>query len=204
MILLASLFERKDRMSGKQNFRMLCFCMVIFGLTACASKEVVFETGEGSETVQTGEMLQEEDTKALIYVYVCGRVKNPGVYVLSEGDRLFQAVEMAGGPLPDSDVTKINMAQKLEDGQKIYIPSPEEAETMTETAGAEVPQGAVNINSATRELLMTLPGIGESKADAIVAYRQSHGPFGSLEALMDVPGIKEGVYEKIKDRISIN
>ena len=197
MILLASLFERKDRMSGKQNFRMLCFCMVIFGLTACASKEVVFETGEGSETVQTGEMLQEEDTKALIYVYVCGRVKNPGVYVLSEGDRLFQAVEIAGGLLPDSDVTKINMAQKLEDGQKIYIPSPEEA-------GAEVPQGAVNINSATREMLMTLPGIGESKADAIVAYRQSHGPFGSLEALMDVPGIKEGVYEKIKDRISIN
>lgn len=185
-----------------------------------AGKDGSPETGKNE--IVNPEM--KETLKDLIYVYVCGQVRTPGVYILDEGSRLFEAVDMAGGVLPEGDLTRINLASLLADGQKVYIPSAAEAETiqdadlmreadMTRDAEDE-PTGAddgrnlteqrVNINSASKETLMTLPGIGEAKADAILAYRQAEGDFESLEALMNVPGIKEGVFAKIKDRIAIN
>ena len=131
---------------------------------------------------------------------------DPGVYPLEEDSRVFQAVEMAGGILPEGDPSSVNLAETIHDGQKIYIPSFEEAETWkeTEVLQTNVSDERININLASKDMLMTLPGIGESKAEAIIAYRQEMGPFDSTEALMNVPGIKEGVYSKIKDRISIN
>lgn len=121
----------------------------------------------------------EEKSEELIYVYVCGQVKTPGVYSMVKGSRLFQAVEMAGGILAEGDLTRVNLAVPLEDGQKIYIPSKDEAEALSQIE-AEKPEnetgslsdGRVNINRASKEVLMTLPGIGEAKADAILAYRQ--------------------------------
>lgn len=150
--------------------------------------------------------MHEDDTETLIYVYVCGQVADPGVYPLEEDSRVFQAVEMAGGILPEGDPSSVNLAETIHDGQKIYIPSFEEAETWkeTEVLQTNVSDERININLASKDMLMTLPGIGESKAEAIIAYRQEMGPFDSTEALMNVPGIKEGVYSKIKDRISIN
>lgn len=192
-------------------------CMIFLGMillfgTACASETVLLETGETMEALavdetmeETENKLQEDDSKALIYVYVCGQVVSPGVYPLAEGDRVYQAIEMAGGILSEGDATLLNLAERLVDGQKIYVPSYEEGETWNESAAAEeATTGLVNINQASKEMLMTLPGVGESKADAILTYRQEHGRFNSLEDLMNVPGIKEGVYAKIKDRISIN
>ena len=132
---------------------------------------------------------------------------------MAEASRLFQAVDMAGGILPEGDLTRINLAAPLEDGQKVYIPSREETETMPETEKTPdksentaygISNGRVNINQASKEALMTLPGIGEAKADAILAYRQAEGAFENTEDLMQVPGIKEGVFSKIKDRISID
>ena len=132
---------------------------------------------------------------------------------MAKESRLFQAVDMAGGILPEGDLTRINLALSLEDGQKIYIPSKDEAEALSQTEmETEKPEngprslsdGRVNINRASKEALMTLPGIGEAKADAILAYRQTEGDFESVESLMQVPGIKEGVFAKIKDRISID
>lgn len=195
-------------------------------MSGCNKSEVMLETGEGPgtvridtscETVETTGSIEiqtiEEKLEDLIYVYVCGHVRTPGVYPLSEGSRLYQAVDMAGGILPEGDMTRINLAAPLEDGQKIYIPSQEEAATMleiektpdtSENTAYGISDGRVNINRASKEALMTLPGIGEAKADAILAYRQTEGAFKNTEDLMQVPGIKEGVFSKIKDRISID
>lgn len=206
---------------------MTGFLWLFLGLVSgCDKSEVMFETGEGARSVETdtswkevettGEIevqTVEEESEDLIYVYVCGQVRTPGVYSMAEGSRLFQAVDMAGGILPEGDLTRINLAAPLEDGQKVYIPSREEAETMPETEKTPdksedtiygISNGRVNINQASKEALMTLPGIGEAKADAILAYRQTEGVFESTEELMQVPGIKEGVFSKIKDRISID
>lgn len=176
----------------------------------CNKSEVMFETGEGSgtvrmdtscETVETTGSIEiqtvEEKLEDLIYVYVCGHVRTPGVYPLSEGSRLYQAVDMAGGILSEGDMTRINLAAPLEDGQKIYIPSQEEAETMlemektpdtSEDTAYGISDGRVNINQASKEVLMTLPGIGEAKADAILAYRQTEGAFKNTEDLDAGPG----------------
>ena len=106
----------------------------------------------------------------------------------------------------EGDAASLNLAELLRDGQKIYVPSYEETATWSETelSDEQIENDRVNINQASKDALMTLSGIGESKADAIIRYRDEHGAFGSIEELMDVPGIKEGTYSKIKDRISIN
>ena len=201
-------------------------CLLFMSAAGCGASETILETGERLAEVETEspagtvEMTEaaemqvvEEKSEGLIYVYVCGQVKKPGVYSMAKGNRLFQAVDMAGGILAEGDLTRINLAAPLEDGQKIYIPSKDEAEALsqseTETEKPEnetgsLSDGRVNINRASKEALMTLPGIGEAKADAILAYRQAEGDFESAESLMQVPGIKEGVFEKIKDRISID
>ena len=117
--------------------------------------------------------------------------------------------------LPEGDVTRLNLAELLYDGQKIYVPSCEEMEESGYDAfddgdssvisdDRQDSDGLVNLNKASKEQLMTLAGIGESKAEAIIRYRDEQGAFCSVEELMNVPGIKEGTYSKIKDRISIN
>ena len=124
---------------------------------------------------------------------------------------------MAGGFSDDADVTYVNLAQTIIAGEQIYIPTLEEtagillSEREDETASAEhAPadtnaerNGKININTAGKELLMTLPGIGESKADAIIAYREAQGKFQNTEELMQIRGIKEGIYNQIKDLIIV-
>ena len=180
---------------------------------ACTPKEILLETGEYVEetlvqetAAETESKLQNVDSKTLIYVYVCGQVQMPGVYRLFEGDRIYQAIDAAGGILSEGDATSLNLAETLRDGQKIYVPSYEEADQWVETEAMteQTESGMVNINQASKEVLMTLSGIGESKAEAIIRYRDEQGLFHSIEELMNVPGIKEGTYLKIKDRISIN
>lgn len=190
------------------------FCgLILMSMTACSMKQVYLETGQTLDETECLEKmdeteikLQKDELQALIYVYVCGYVYSPGVYELVEGDRVYQAIDRAGGMLPEGDSTRMNLAERVTDGQRIYVPSIEEAQNLIETEG-EVKSsvdGKVNINQASRDELTVLSGIGESKADAIIAYRQENGPFKTLEELMNVPGIKEGTYMKIKDRISIN
>ena len=191
---------------------MLLGLLISFGC-ACTPKEILLETGETfgdiaeQETAaETEHELQNVNSKTLIYVYVCGQVQTPGVYELAEGDRVYQAIDAAGGILSQGDATCLNLAEALRDGQKIYVPSYEEAAEWSETISVteQTEAGKVNINQASKETLMTLSGIGESKADAIIRYRDEQGSFHSIEELMNVPGIKEGTYLKIKDRISIN
>lgn len=141
---------------------------------------------------------------ASIVVYICGEVKNPGVYTLEETARIGDLLEAAGGPLETADLTKINLAGKLSDGQQIIVKAGSKIEAGEgNEEGSEDGSGRVNLNFADREELMTLPGIGEAKADAILAYREEIGWFSSTEELMNITGIKEKMYQKIADLIEV-
>ena len=148
-----------------------------------------------------GEASENTAVKAL-FVYVCGEVKAPGVYELSEGSRIVDAVEAAGGMTEAASGTYLNLAEPVSDGQKIEVPSKAEAAQMEERE-QEAQSGLVNLNTASAEELMTLTGIGESKADALLSYRAEHGGFEKPEDLMEIPGIKEGVFQKIKDQVTV-
>lgn len=153
---------------------------------------------EYSREAQDGDVA--DDPAAQIYVQVSGAVNAPGVYQLPAESRVFMAIELAGGLSPEADESSLNQAESLQDGQQIYVCAVGEQarqETVPES------DGRVNLNTATAEELMTLPGIGQSKADSIISYRESNGGFGAVEDLMKIEGIKEGVYSKIKDRIKV-
>lgn len=176
----------------------------------------------GSEAVSDKEMQQ-----AMIYVDVCGAVANPGVFQLAAGSRVFQAIEAAGGYLPEAALTCVNRAGVLTDGQQLYILTQEEMEwqgldpvemakasdgQMNGSAGtgqntgmtAQVQQdNRININTADEAQLTTLTGIGATRAQAIIAYREENGPFAAIEDIMNVQGIKEGTFAKIKDEIVV-
>lgn len=164
--------------------------------------------------VQKGNSSEDDITDPKIRVYVCGAVRNPDVYALDTDVRMIDAVRAAGGFADNAAEEYVNLASKIEDGQKIYIPTDEEIEEafaigfepggQTSGTGSSGGDGKVNINSADKATLMTLPGVGESKADKIIEYRQTNGGFGSVEDIMLVAGIKEGMYNKIKDLICVN
>ena len=174
---------------------------------------------ESSASRQQGSTSGQEPStgnKADIYVYISGAVEAPGIYVLKEGDRVYQVVEMAGGLTEGASPDGVNQARILEDGEMVRIPTKEEVAkdpSLSEASSASTggsaaassskDDGKVNINTADEAQLCTLPGIGESKAKAIISYREENGGFSSIEELTNISGIKEGVYSKIKDLICI-
>jgi len=137
-----------------------------------------------------------------IYVYVSGAVNAPGVYELLPGARAYEAIAAAGGLRADADEGYVNQAKEVFDGEQISVPAEGEAPELS-GEGAGITDGKVNINTAGAEALVTLSGIGESRAADIIAYRESHGPFASIEEIMQVSGIKEALFEKIKDSITV-
>lgn len=181
---------------------IILYIMLIAAICACSKSDSGKEILISSEKMSKPE---EEKTTSneKIQVFVCGEVKNPGVYRLNQDDRVVTAIEAAGGLTKDAAYASINQAQKMKDGEQIYIPSKSEQQNTLTEASKKSSSNLISINQASREELMTLPGIGESKADSIIAYRQEHGVFQSTEDLMKISGIKEGVYNKIKDYITL-
>ena len=167
-----------------------------------------------------------EETKTLV-VHICGAVSAPGVYELPAGSRIIDAVEAGGGFLPEADEACCNLAEEIVDGCQIYIMTKSEscADGQTEKkAGIQtspdsdmqttdrnvrsnsapaVENGLVNLNTADVAALMTLPGIGESRAKAIISYREQHGAFAQIEDIMKISGIKQAAFSKIKDKITV-
>lgn len=195
--------------------------------------EVVTETEEEStgtdggtaeEDTGKGDAAQPgvEQTDTGYYVHVCGAVNAPGVYLLERTKRICDAVEAAGGFCQDAQTDYLNLAEPLTDGMKIVILTQAEvrrlldegiptAATMQsgnsiQTTAAGDPladSGLVNLNTANRELLCTLPGVGETRADRIIAYREQNGSFQKIEDIMQVEGIKDGLYQKIRELITV-
>ena len=167
-----------------------------------------------------------EEAKTLV-VHICGAVSAPGVYELPAGSRIIDAVEAGGGFLPEADEACCNLAEEIVDGCQIYIMTKTEscADGQTEKkAGIQtspdsdmqttdrnvrsnsapaLENGLVNLNTADIAALMTLPGIGESRAKAIISYREQHGAFAQIEDIMKISGIKQAAFSKIKDKITV-
>ena len=220
-------------------------CMLMCMCQGCSDEEVMEIISEEADKEENGDDSLEEASDALadntektenietndsqsFVVYVSGYVNNPGVYELSAGSRVIDAIDAAGGYSKEAYDNYLNLASLIADGQMIYVPSEEEVESGSIERG--VASGAdgsgvggvtggngggnggnssgsgalVNINQASREELMTLPGIGESKADKIIAYREENGRFSTPEGIMEISGIKDGLYNKIKDKICAN
>ena len=136
-----------------------------------------------------------------IKVELAGAVKQPGLYDFPKGIHLVEAIELAGGAAEGADFSKLNLALVLKDGQKITIPNLNHQNEAYALTGSGT---LLDINTATAVQLMDLPEIGESKAQAILTYRNDHGPFQTLDDLMEVPGVGETIFETIKDLIIIN
>ncbi len=203
-------------------------------LPEVSGEEWAAEAALAPETTEDADKADRVSGKC--YVYVCGEVAEPGVYVLEPGDRIYEAVEMAGGMTADAGTCAVNLAESVYDGLMVYIPDSEEAAGMTGsmtlagdgvvsavgslnpaggsgakagggsaegTASESGEDGRLNLNTASLAELMTLSGIGQTKAQAVVNYRDAHGGFSSVEEIMNVDGIKEGLYNRIRDQIKV-
>ena len=188
------------------------------------NREAVSNVGSPERT----ELFDAPAEKApTLVVHICGAVSTPGVYELPAGSRIIDAVEAGGGFLPEADEACCNLAEAIVDGCQIYIMTKTEscADGQTEKkAGIQtspdsdlqttdrnvrsnsapaLDSGLVNLNTADAAALMTLPGIGESRAKAIISYREQHGAFVKIEDIMKISGIKEAAFSKIKDKITV-
>ncbi|MDO5349063.1 MAG: ComEA family DNA-binding protein [Lachnospiraceae bacterium] len=176
-------------------------------------------SGEGLDDSRSSRESASADT---CFVHICGAVARPGVYELAGESRIYQAVEAAGGLLPEAEERLLNLAAPIVDGMKITVFTKEEARSVSEadvislpasslqpglagtgSTGSENGTRQININTAGKDELMTLKGIGASRAEDIIAYREKHGFFQKIEDIMKVPGIKDGAFQKIKDDITV-
>lgn len=183
-----------------RRYQLLCIILGLFAIfTGCKDKrsEAISLTTP-DEMTQTENDEDEKESSEEIYVYVCGAVVQEGVYRLPKGSRIFEAVELAGGFREDAATTGVNQAQVLEDEMTVYVPTIDEA-----VAEETISDGKVDLNRASKEELMTLSGVGESRAESIIKYREQNGGFQTIEDIMKVSGIKEGLFEKIKDFIKV-
>lgn len=143
---------------------------------------------------------------AVVIVDVAGWVRKPGVYEFPAGARVIDAVEEAGGPREGAELTLLNLAAPLTDGQQILVPKEGEAQAVPVTggtAGTGAPGGLININTADATAFEALNGIGEVLAGAIVQYRDEHGPFTSVDQLEEVPGIGPATLEEIRSQVTV-
>lgn len=214
--------ERRDTMK-KQSLKHALTVIWLLAAGVCYScSHVPSQSTESEWKLEISDYPEDtqEDTKmnhieetepVFCYVYLCGEVNNPGVYELMRGDRVFQAVKKAGGVTEDAAQEYLNLAAEVTDGMRIRVPSKEEAERLkndAENGWMEDEQSAqqgvkVNLNTATLEQLMTLRGIGESRARDIIAYREEHGGFKKIEDIKKVSGIKDAAFQKIKEDITV-
>ena len=203
---------------GPQVRKMAVICLVGLVLFAGFS---LFKSGSDTGAVRSsGEDAESADVYAddgtysegMIFVDIGGAVKNPMLAELPEGSRVDDAIQAAGGLRQEADMTNVNRAEFLVDGQKVFIPSYAldadgniiEGDTTAASSGigADV-SGKVNINTADSSQLQTLSGVGPATAQKIIDYRQSNGSFSNIEDIKNVSGIGDKTFEKLKDHITI-
>ena len=174
--------------------------IVIILITSCISLILENNKNTNSFSINDNELVKKEE---LIAIYITGEVNNPGVYYIEEGMRLNDIVELCGGFKDTADLSEINLAEKLNDSDKIFIPkivSDNYEETNLEENNDD--SGKVNINTANKTQLKELDGIGDTLADNIIKYRNNN-KFKSIEDILNVDGIGQAKYEKIKEYICI-
>lgn len=180
-------------------------------LNAGGTNDTALNTDSIARTADTAAEIRNAGSDTVL-VHICGEVQTPGVYELTADSRICDVLLLAGGFTADADTEAVNMAAGIEDGMQIVIPAETDRTSETtgnsfyrtgETAAGKTESQLVNINKADKETLMSLPGIGAGKAEAVIAYREAGGVFKDIKDIMLVDGIKEGVYAKIKDKICV-
>lgn len=187
-------------------FIILSICLL---MTACKDKKDYVSlsdeiTQKDIDNKQDSSVQDETSEKLVVNVH--GAVKKPGVYVLHPGDRVYQVVDMAGGMTSDAEKRALNLAETVSDEQNIYIMTKKEYDEKHDSNDKEkqsMSETMVNINTADSKMLMSLQGIGEAKATAIIAYQEENGLFTSKEDIKKVSGIGDATYSNIKDLITI-
>ena len=210
----------------KKFIKVLYFLFICLLAAACGEKENVYFQSETSvaETQRSEAVPETDDTQISeengiqtekCFVYICGAVNTPGVYEVTQNARLYEVIEAAGGLTEDAAEESVNQAREIVDGEMVRILTQEEAakdgleeagertETGVDGETAQDSDGRIDLNLATAAELMTLSGIGQTKADSIIRYREKNGSFSSVEEIKQVEGIKEGVYNRIKDHIKV-
>lgn len=197
---------------------LLGLLLLFGGYFFLQQKEDVFVTQSyfPKETTTVVNTITPEPTPVFWKIYIVGAVEKPGLYSLEQGALVYDAVSIAGGLLPEVDAQTVNLAQELESNMMVRILTEEQriqqqresslvlVKNNVEINGgsAEESNRKININIATKEELMTLSGIGEARAESIIAYRETNGRFQTIEDIMLVDGIKESAFAKIKDKIT--
>lgn len=195
----------------KYYYISICVMLCLF-MAGCGTDEpqLIMDSEETVIDEKTDEVYEVyEVVQVKVYVHMTGEVVNPGLYELADGSRLYDAVMLAGGFTENADTEYANLAEVLVDGKQYQIYSKDEVLNMSIQGSGESAEahytgdGLLDINEATNTELMTISGIGQSKADAIVEYRQQNGRFDKTEDIMNVSGIGEGLYQRIKDSITV-
>lgn len=185
----------------KKKFIYLAI-IFIFSITGCKdnSEELLrFKTSE--DELEQEDTIEEKSEKKdeLLIVHVSGSVKRAGVYQLEKDKRIIDAIEKAGGMLEEADSDALNLAEKIKDGMKIYVPKKGEKPSTSTNLKS---QSYIDLNLAEKEELMTLPGVGEKTADKIIAYREAQ-PFEKVEDLLKVSGFGKKKMEALKGLIAV-
>ncbi len=210
-----------EMLSSKQKMALIIVGVFVVGIfmyymstkTSTYDYEALNEVME--ETEEEGETNEEINKNEEIVVHIMGAVENEGIVTLKEGDRIVNAIEEAGGLTEKANLTEVNLAYVLKDGQKVYIPSIDDTEEeiiITSENGEDIivdnrieesTSSKININTATLSELESLSGIGEATASSIIEYRETNGNFNSIEEIKNVSGIGDAKYEDIKDYICV-
>lgn len=190
------------------NKKMLGKGVLILVILALALGIRMKNLNSDDSQVEVSEATDTEVTTAEMYVDISGEVEDPGVYIVEDGTRLYEVIEKAGGLTEDANTDAINQAGYVEDGEKIVIPSEDGgnaistdvASTSSGTTGSQ--NGLININTASKDQLMEITGIGEVTADKIIEYRKNNR-FKSIEDIMNVSGIGNAKFESMKSEITV-
>lgn len=197
-------------MNNLRNLIILFF-IVLFANTACGKSDTSLVTvnDNQNDTTKEVDVIQDENLDENVYVHISGEVRYPGVYELPKGSRLFEVVDKAGGFTDDAATNYANLAQIVDDGQQYEIISKEQEQRLAmemneaDASSHYDSEGRLNINLATKEELMLLSGIGESRAEDIIRYREESGAFADIEDIKNISGIKDALFSKIKDSIIV-
>ncbi len=187
---------------NRKDVIIVIFFLLLFALYTIVNSSDNCSSEVVSNIIQ--DEIKEDSLSSNIVIDIKGEINNPGTYEIKDGDRVIDVVNLAGGFTSDADTSKINLSEKLSDEMLIYIPKiGDNNEIVSESKSESVSDSKVSINSGTLEELMTIKGIGLTKAQNIIEYRKKMGKFKSIEEITYVSGIGKATFEKIKDYIKI-
>jgi competence protein ComEA len=200
--------RRRER-GGLAVLAVLVVAGAVFWYVRSLPRPVTIQASSGNSGPGAVAVGSPSPSPAVLFVHVAGRVRHAGVYQLHQGDRVIDAIRAAGGARKDADLRSINLAALVTDGEQIIVWKKGLGGSVVTSGGGGVPPGPgspaqpVNLNTATLDQLESLPGIGPALGQRIIDYRTQHGPFASVDDLVDVSGIGESRLEDLRPLVTV-